>query len=91
MKGGKLHAWKILNEIKFSKYINYLTNMCWNGQGTMILFIKRLYTRKHIMIVKAFIIDIGHGLNGNKFMKPGIFMPHHFNVYSLKQKEYIFV
>jgi hypothetical protein len=43
------------------------------------------------MIVKAFIIDIGHGLNGNKFMKPGIFMPHHFNVYSLKQKEYIFV
>ncbi len=24
------------------------------------------------MTIKAFIIDIGHGLNGNKFMKPGI-------------------
>jgi len=30
------------------------------------------------MIVKGFIIYIGHdGLNGNKLMKLGTFMPHH--------------
>ncbi len=29
------------------------------------------------MTVKGFIINIDHGLNGNKFMKLGIFMPHH--------------
>jgi hypothetical protein len=43
------------------------------------------------MIIKVFIIDISHGLNGSKFMKPSTFMPQHFNVYSLKQIEYIFV
>jgi hypothetical protein len=29
------------------------------------------------MRVKGFIINIDHGLNRNKFMKLGIFMPHH--------------
>jgi hypothetical protein len=27
----------------------------WNGQGTTILYTKKQYTRKHIMIVKSFI------------------------------------
>jgi hypothetical protein len=35
------------------------------------------------MNVKGFIIDIGHGLNGNKFMNS-------INVYSLEQKECTF-
>jgi len=26
-------------EMKVSKLINYLTDMCWNGQGTMVVFI----------------------------------------------------
>jgi hypothetical protein len=51
--------------------------MCWNGQGTMILCIKKKYTWKHIMTIKGFIINIGHGLNGNKFIKPYMFIPHH--------------
>jgi len=38
---------------------------------------KTKYTWKHIKIIKGFIINIGHGLNGNKFIKPNTFMPHH--------------
>jgi hypothetical protein len=57
--------------------------MCWNGQNTMILYIKRQYRWKHILIVKDFIVDIGHGLNGNKFMNTT-------NVYSPQQKEYTY-
>jgi hypothetical protein len=30
---------KYLMKINFSKYINYLTNMCWNGRGIKILYI----------------------------------------------------
>jgi len=30
---------KYLMKINFSKYINYLTNMCWNGWGIMILYL----------------------------------------------------
>jgi NADH:ubiquinone oxidoreductase subunit F (NADH-binding) len=30
---------KYLMKINFSKYINYLTNMCWNGQSITILYI----------------------------------------------------
>jgi hypothetical protein len=29
------------------------------------------------MTVKGFIVNIGHGPNGNNFMKLDIFMPHH--------------
>jgi hypothetical protein len=29
------------------------------------------------MIIKGFIANIDHGLDGNKFMKPNTFMPHH--------------
>jgi hypothetical protein len=46
--------------------------MCWNGKGTMILYMK-LYTWKHIMIVKKIIVGIG--VNGNKFI-------NNINVYS---------
>jgi len=45
----------------------------------MILYIERQYTWKHVLIVKDFIIDIGHGLNGNKFVNTT-------NVYSTKNK-----
>jgi hypothetical protein len=27
-------------EMKISNWINYLTNMCWNGQGTMIYILQ---------------------------------------------------
>ncbi len=37
--GGNYMLEKYLMKINFSKYINYLTNMCWNGQGIMILYI----------------------------------------------------
>jgi hypothetical protein len=53
--------------------------MCWKGQGVSILYIKRQYTWKHVMIIKSIIVDIG--LNWNKFM-------NNTNVYSPKQKEY---
>ncbi len=43
----------------------------------MILYIKKQCTWKHGMIVKSFIVNIGDGLNGNKFIKPNTFMPHH--------------
>ncbi len=42
-----------------------------------ILYINRQYTWKHVMTIKGFIINIDHGLNGNKLMKLGTFMPHH--------------
>jgi hypothetical protein len=29
------------------------------------------------MTIKGFIVNIGHGLNGNKFIKLDTFMPHH--------------
>jgi hypothetical protein len=33
---------------------NYMVKKyLWNGQGTMILYTKRQYTRKHVMIVKV--------------------------------------
>jgi hypothetical protein len=35
--GGNYILEKYLMKINFSKYINYLTNMCRNGQGNMIL------------------------------------------------------
>jgi hypothetical protein len=53
--------------------------MCSNGQNIITLCIKKQYTWKHIMTIKAFILDIGHGLNGNKFINT-------INVYSPKQK-----
>ncbi len=55
----KLHAWEIFDEIKISKSINYLPNMCWNGWSTTILYIKIQYTWKHVMIVKDLIVEIG--------------------------------
>ncbi len=75
--GGNCMLKKYLMKLNSSKYINYWTNMCWNGQGTMILYIKKQCTWKHVMTVKSFIVNIGHGLNGNKFIKPNTFMPHH--------------
>jgi hypothetical protein len=46
----------------------------------MILYIERQYTWKHVLIVKDFIVDINHGLNGNKFMNTT-------NVYSPQPKK----
>ncbi len=37
---------------------NYMVEKyLWNGQGITILYTKRQYTRKHVMIVKKFIIN----------------------------------
>ncbi len=37
--GGNCMLENYLMKINFSKYIIYLTNMCWNGQGITILYI----------------------------------------------------
>jgi len=57
--------------------------MCWNGQNITTLCIKKQYTWKHVMTIKGFILDICHGLNGNKFRNT-------INVYSPEQKIYTF-
>jgi hypothetical protein len=47
---------------------------------TLQYYTLKKYTWKHVMMVKGFILDIGHGVNGNKFM-------HTTNVYSPKNKK----
>jgi hypothetical protein len=49
----------------------------WNGQGTMILYTKRQYTRKHIMIVKSFIASFMNKKIANWFDTNKIVMYYH--------------
>jgi len=77
--GGNYMVEKYLMKLNF-KIFKYLPNMCWNGNITMILYIRR-DTWKHVMTIKSFIVGIG--LNGNKFMNIII-------IYSLKQNQYTF-
>jgi hypothetical protein len=65
MKLNSHNIYYLFNEhvLKWLKYYN-------------IIHKKTIYW-KHIMIIKGFIVNIDHGLNGNKFMKPNTCIPHH--------------
>ncbi len=46
-----LETAKMDGNCKVEKYL-------WNGQGTMILYTNRQYTKKHVMTVKSFIASL---------------------------------
>ncbi len=75
--GGNYMVEKYLMKLN-SQNLSIFAKMCWNGQGTTILYMRQ-YTWKHVKIVKSSIVSIG--LNGNKFMNIT-------NVYSPKQNQY---
>jgi hypothetical protein len=59
--GGNYMVEKYLMKLN-SQNLSIFAKMCWNGQGTMILYMRQ-YTWKHVMSVKSSIVSIG--LNGN--------------------------
>ncbi len=67
-----------LMKLKFQKSL-IIYQTCVEMAKTLQYYTLKKYTLKHVMTVKGFILNIGHGLNENKFMNTT-------NVYSPKQK-----